>query len=458
MNNVFKSGAQVVVNRNAFYPTVPGEDKDRNKKSTLNHVALVSDREFKRILRHPTVNLASRVVTAMLLSQPWIMEGDDDDWCNYAYSNIEPYRTMLVRSAMRGILMQGWRVLELAYDTIEDAPIIGGTQNTLVGMKALRNGLTQPLIYEDTGEFAGVYSTDAKGNTVSIDTDHLIFVNADEDYIGSLGEPQLRDVQETFRKWEKCDKVAQRYDEKVAGGMLAIGYPQGNFDVDQGDGSTEKTNAADVAKIMADGAKGSGYLLYPRKPDPETGEYKDGDWKLEHIMSSGSGLQPNFIAREKYLDALMLRVFGIPERAVTEGSFGTKAEAEAHSAIAFLTNLDRSEFIMHGTNEGFVKPFNRACVGDEKACRLKLGDMTEANIALFGSIFTQMLKDPNSAVETYARVDIEQLMDKAGVPALSAEEQKKRQAELEAKKKEEADAAFAQQQQIAKPPAEGGVK
>lgn len=449
----FKSGSQVLVSNASLFP-VPQTRTDKRKKASLNVLTLSTDREFERMLRHPTIRLASRVVTAMLLAQPWTMEGDDDDYCNYVYKQIEPYRTMIIRSAMRGFLVRGWRVFELIYGVNEDAEDIGGgLANTVAGVKPIRHQLTEVMVYEDTGEFAGIRTTDTTGATVEIDEDHCILVNSDESYIGELGGPQLRDAQETFRKWELSDKGAQRYDEKVAGGFLAIGFPEGHFELDAGtDGATTVTGA-DVAKAFAEGIKASGYGLYPRKPNPETGKYEEGDWKIDHIMASGSGMQPNFIMRMKYLDALMLRAFGLPERAVTEGSFGTKAEAEAHGAIAFLANLDRSEFMVHGINEGYVKPFNRANKGDENACRMKVGEMNTEDKALYSALIQQLLKDPAMAEETAARLDIEQLMDRASVPTLSPEEMEKRQAELEAKKQEAQEAALKQAQAAAPPTA-----
>lgn len=431
----FKSGPQVLLNRGQIYPVEATGKAGKAGKARLTSFKLASDREFDRMLRQPTIKLASKVVTAMLLAQPWVIESEDEDIANFVYKQIETYRTLLVRSAVRGMLKSGWRAFELAYETVDDAPIVGGVKNMLVGVKALRNVLTDVLIWEDNGDFAGVEVRDTNGGLVEVDSDHTILVNADEEYFGGLGEPGLRDAQETSRKWDRCDTGAQRYDDKVAGGFLAVGYPMGKFDVEV-DGTIVKKDGAVIAKAFAEQIKASGYGLYPRRPDPETGEYKDGDWKFDHVMAGGAGLQPNFIARLKYLDALLLRVFGLPERSLTEGSFGTKAEAEAHGAMAFLANLERAEFIVHGVNQGFVKTTNRANFGDENACSLKLGEMSTEDKALYSSIFIALLKDPNFSVKTITKVDVEELMDKLDIPALSAEEQKAVEAELEAKKAE----------------------
>jgi len=51
-------------------------------------------------------------------------------------------------------------------------------------------------------------------------------------------------------------------------------------------------------------------------------------------MSATNTSQGSFIDRQKYLDALKMRAFGLPERSILEGSHGTKAEADVHADIA----------------------------------------------------------------------------------------------------------------------------
>lgn len=414
----FQTGAQVVIDASGgAFSRSTGKTKEDKARLPKEHRE--SDREFKRMMRDPTIKLAIDIVTALLMRQPWTVDGPDERICNFVWSQIEPYRKMIIRSAVRGMFHTGWRAFELVYDIQENISEELGTRQVLVGIKALNERFTDPLAYKDTGEFAGVDNTSVSGEVVRIDEDHCIFVSADEDGLGALPEPLLRSVQETFRKWEKCDEGAQRYDDKVAGGFLAIGYPVGTNKVRVGNTTVDKDNV-EIAELFAKSIKSAGYGLYPRKPDPETGEFTKNDWTFEHVGSAG-GLQPNFVTRAKYLDALKLRVCGIPERAATEGTFGTKAEAEEHADIAIMVNTERHDFILHGVNRGFTKPFCMANFGDAGAARLILGELDPDSRTLFSSIFTTLMGDPVFADRTAARVDVEMLMDKLNIPVLAEE-------------------------------------
>ena len=120
-----------------------------------------SDAGFKRMLLHPTIRLTVDVITAMLLKQPWTVEGPDTRRCEYTMSQIDPWRKHIIRSTLQGFLRDGWRCFEIIYGVI-DTPDLGLRQS-LCGFKALRKNRTEIVVNEDTGDLIGAENRRAGG-------------------------------------------------------------------------------------------------------------------------------------------------------------------------------------------------------------------------------------------------------------------------------------------------------
>lgn len=400
----YVSGSQVVTSGRA--------EKSKNKSTLASKRRGDEDRVFDEMLRDPTIRLAIDVVVAMLKRQEWSVEGSDPAQCAHVLTALEPHREQIIRSGLRGALRDGWRAFEVAYRVDDESRL-----NTIAGVKPLRAKQTQPLVYEDTGEFAGVQnkgtSSERAQETIEIDERHSFLVNFDDDGFGDLSEPLLRVARGPYDRWENSDEGAQRYDKKVAGGFIFIQYPVGSTPY-SANGGAETDNAV-IAKDMALNFEAAGHACVPVRVDPETGETVDGPWKVEHVAASG-GLQPNFVSRAKYLDALKLRALGVPERSVTEGTFGTKAESEAHADVAVLINVDRHERIVSSVDRGPVRELNLANWNDPKATRLVLAKLDPADRELFAQIFTSLMADPVFGEQIAAQVSVDELLDKLNVP------------------------------------------
>lgn len=371
---------------------------------------------FDEMLRDPTIRLACNVIIAMMQRQAWSIVATNDAYEPSAARLLEAlneHRETILRSSFRGLLRDGWRTFEVVYKIDPDFG-----DNTIEGVKPLRTDNTDPLAYEDTGEFAGVINI-GEGNAseeIEIDENHCIFVNFDDEGYGDLGEALLHTAYLPYKRWEDCDIGARRYDQKIAGGFLLVEYPTGSSPFNSsGAINADPTENAIIARQVAESFESAGYACVPRNVDPDTGEPLPSAWNVKHIAASG-GAQSEFITREKYLDALKLRAFGIPERAATEGTFGTKAEAEAHADIAVLINLDRHERIVQAVNRTIMRALNIANFNDPGACRLVLGRLDPVDRELFTGIFQSLMSDPMFGERIASQVDVETLLQNLNVP------------------------------------------
>jgi hypothetical protein len=155
------------------------------------------------------------------------------------------------------------------------------------------------------------------------------------------GYPLLEDVKTTVEKWEDCEVGAQRYDRKMAGNHIVVYYPMGRSLY----GGKLIPNEQ-IAREVLHGMESSGTMMIPTsgKTFIEGMVQADTDaasWKVELLESRG-GRAVQFTDRLRYLDSCKARAMHIPERAILEGQFGTKAEAQGHQDIltVLLENLD----------------------------------------------------------------------------------------------------------------------
>jgi hypothetical protein len=412
----FETGAQVHVTREYQQDNLGRAVKAREIERT----------RWLAMLRDPTISLAVSIVKAMMMKQPWAFEGEDEEACEKYKKSVLPFKERIVESALMGILRGGWKSIEVAFKIEESISV-------LAGVKPLRNSCTDTMVYLDSGEFAGVRNRADSGTEVEIDNEHVIYVTVSED-TDEPADPLMRVAEGPFVKWEAADVGAQRYDDKCAGGFVHVRVPVGQTPYAARGGA--ETDNSIIALDMVKSLKGGGYAITPIKCDPETGEpVSEKAWSVEHV-SAGGGLQPGFVVRQKYMDALKLRAFGIPERSTTEGTFGTKAEAEQHADIAVIVNTARHERIIKAVNEGPIKAMNRANYGKEEAVVLTLGKLEPEDRELFVGIFKSLMADPVFGDDIAARVNVEAMLDKLRIPTRTPEEA---EALLEEKKAEQPD-------------------
>ena len=139
-------------------------------------------------------------------------------------------------------------------------------------------------------------------------------------------------------------------------------------------------------------------------------------WKIE-LMADSGGTNVHFGGRQKYLDVLMVRSFGFPERAVLEGQFGTKAEAGEHADLTIsLISEDLNTFIGQ-LNWHLVNRWLRFNYGEqfENAIFIKAEPIVDTDRVFFRELYKALITGELSS-EELDRVDNQSLRDRLGVP------------------------------------------
>jgi hypothetical protein len=186
---------------------------------------------------------------------------------------------------------------------------------------------------------------------------------------------------------------------------------------------TEKDNA-DIAGGLLDRMKSSGMVTVPMRAlegfnqsDLDAGVEKQKAWAIE-LMSDPSPRQPSFVERLRYLDSLLVRAVILPERAVLEGQFGTKAEAGVHADFALTCREIEHRYVTRLINWHVVDQLLALNWGDQMRSKVRLvaSPLVDDKKAWLKTLFTAALANPTGFVEVFNEIDLDALLDQTGTP------------------------------------------
>lgn len=390
-----------------------GESEQLDKSSKLSGTFYTKVREM---LLHPTVSLSLELVAAPLLIAPWSVESSEDapEGAHDAIDKqIIPMRLHLLKTSLYGCLKFGWQPYEkvFAYDEIfKDIRI--------KKIKPLLQDKTFIQIDPNTGAFAGF-----KQDDFELDLSNSLLINIDVEGTDWYGQPKLKTVETAYDHWQITNNANVRYDKKIAGAHWVIHYPLGTTTV-----NGVVTDNFELAKQLLAALESSGSFVVPKSIEQFVGDANDqaGDstaWKIE-LLSAYPTSNVAFIDRLKYLDALMARAMGMPERAALEGQFGTKAEAEAHADFA-VSNMElRHQIMVQQYNWHLVNQILRLNYGPqaENTVWLSVAPITDLAMQYFREIYKTLLSSPEGFAQESLHLDFQALRDKLTLPTISEQQ------------------------------------
>jgi hypothetical protein len=368
----------------------------------------VTYQTYRDMRKDPTIALARWLAVAPVLAAPWSVEAEDDapeGAQDFISEVMEPHRIHILRTAFYGNLDYGWQGYEKVFEQRNDGKI------GLRKLKPLLQDLTDILVVEQTGAFAGLY----QAPDVTLRLQESLNIALDVEGTDWYGQPLMENVRSAHDEWDTVNDAAKRYDEKVAGSHWVIKYPIGTS-VYQG----VETDNFDLAQTIIGALQSSGAIAIPRRITAITDDLnKDtpAAWSIE-LMSDKGSAKASFIDRQQYLDALKVRGLGLPERSVLEGVHGTKAEAEAHADFA-ITNMElRHKLCVQHVNWHLVNQLLRLNygAGTENTVYIEPAPITDNALEYLRSIYKSILDDDNGFLELMDKIDVEALMDRVNIP------------------------------------------
>lgn len=388
-----------------------GGDSDELSQDTK-----LSGTFFKRIRdmrRHPTIALARQLAVAPLLAAEWSIEekeGAPPDAKAFIQKQIEPLRIHLLRTSLFGCCDFGFSPYEKVFKVGEQSGLI-----EIKKVKPLLQDITKVIVDKANGSFLGLKQED-----ITLELPQALLVNIDVEGTYWYGEPTMKAADLPFEWWNICNNANVRYDKKIAGAHWIIHYPPGNSVLNGTKIANDK-----VAQSLLTALESSGSIAVPRKVEEFVDDLnKEAKaWEIE-LLSAYPTSNVAFVERLKYLDALMARALGMPERAILEGQFGTKAEAEAHADFA-ITNMElRHKIIVQQYNWHLVNQLLRVNYGPEaeNTVLIAVAPLTDLTLQYLRATYTKFLDNQEGFGQEFDNVDTEAMRDKLGIPSKKPED------------------------------------
>jgi len=370
--------------------------------------------EVYRIMRrHPTIAIARACATAPILASKWSVEADDgvsDDYVKFIDEQISSIWDAYIKNSIFS-LDYGFQVFEKIFAVNEDTGLIG-----IGKIKPLMPDLTKFVVDKKTGELKGV-----RNNAVELKTSDVIVLVNDKEGDNYYGNSRMENCWEAWKRWKEIDGKFQTYITKVSNVIPMIEYPPGESrDVT---GATVD-NFKIAQSVLRELGKGAGIAMpntlaeYVSELSRLGGNVKDmRAWNIDFLEVGSSHGSEYETMMDKY-ERLMIRGWLVPERAISEGKFGTKAEAETHADIALLiTNLVYRS-IISVLNEQLVNDLVRYNFGDDYVGKIKVigSELDKDQQEFYREILKGVLTNPNNVDLLIQWLDVDALVDVAGLP------------------------------------------
>lgn len=368
--------------------------------------------DVKLLKRHPTIAMCRRLVQAPIMASSWSFEATVDapeEAQAFIDAEFQRWRTTVLRAATQADVDYGWLAFEVVPRVTPDG------RNGIGLFKPLLQQLTEVLIDPSTGAFVGVLQKNALGFDVVVTAEESLLLTFQLEGTYWYGSPRLEAAKNAHDDWRSIAAANDRYDRKVAGSSWIIHYPVGRSDYN----GQEKDNY-EVALDLLDKLQASGAVVVP-KTLQETVDSLSADspraWTIE-LKSDGVSPQYSFVHRMKYLDALMARALGLPERAILEGEFGTKAEAGEHADFAITDIENTHAYICEELNRGPIDQTLERNWGPEArgTVRCVPSPISDARRKHLRALYERLLTSQEVLAEESLRVDMDALRDQLGIP------------------------------------------
>lgn len=374
--------------------------------------SFASYKTYRAMRRDPTIWIARQLATAPAISAPWSVESRD-----YAPSGASdliaetflPLRIDFLMHSILGNADYGWQ----GFENVSGVDFQGRVRTAK--LKPLLHDMTEILICPKTGAFDGYVQDTVFGEEQRLYAPQVFHTVLNYEGTDWYGEPDMEAARKAYDDWNTVNRAAERYDRKIAGSHWVVHFPNGVSLV-----NGVETDNLIVAKGIINTLQASGAVAIPSTLSEFTAELsKDSKeaWRIE-LLSDQNGSKAAFIDRMKYLDALKARAFCLPERAIQEGTFGTKAEAEAHANMALTLCERKHRQLVTCLNNGPVQNMMRVNYGKAFADSVYLepAPIVDEFRTILVELYKIILQNPDALMSELHRIDLEQLADRLNLP------------------------------------------
>lgn len=376
----------------------------RGGSYVLTDRGLLRPKRIREMRRDPTIFLARLMLRSPLIASKWSIEVDAAELQPIAdelYKVIKPMYRRYMEDCSQGCVDFGWQPFEVVWN-LENNHI------NPVLLKALLQENVEVLVSEH-GQFHGIDMSDDEVVLLGMDA-LVVTVNKEGD--NYYGAGYMANAEEAWLASKQIAAASNVYDKKIAGAHWVIYFPNGKS-LHNGE---EKDNS-EIAKSLLTNLENSGSFAIPYKLQDELEDLSSNSkqqWTVELKESSGSAA--NFDARLTQQDRYKVRAFGIPERSILEGQFGTKAEADSHGDFALLAIEQLGMSLVGQLNETVIRKWLKLNYGIKDGVNLVMQPLSDSSLAFMRALYQALINNPDVMINELVSLDMDAIKDRLGVP------------------------------------------
>lgn len=368
-------------------------------------VKSADERQWPLIKKHPTVVITRAFAVAPMLACEWIVTTNEDappDAKKLIEDLVLPLKDTYMPGAAFGCWDNGWQ----AWEKIANVDAQGRWY--ISKLKQLLHAKTD-LKVDPSGALLSVKNYEVE---LPIEACLVNYINVEG--TNWYGRGYLESILQPYGWWMSTNEAAIRHDKKIAGAHWVVTYPPGQSMYDG-----VMTPNFEIAKIILASLTSSGSIILPANVSQmlEGVGGKESGWNVD-IKSAYPTAGVAFLDRLRYIDNLIARGGEVPERAVFESQYGTKAEAGEHIDWS-ITNAERRSRDLIGQLNWYVVNqvlFNNFGPGVENTVKVEVSDINQAKRGRMWSVYQSLVTDPSIKGQEYANVDTRGILDALGIP------------------------------------------
>lgn len=307
----------------------------------------------------------------------------------------------------------GYQGFEVIWDNVQ----VGGRSAIVpVQIKPLLADITAPLIEKDTGNVVGVLNRQQK-----VLMPQATWFTNDAEAGNPYGYARLENCRIAYCAWRDTMTKLGQYVTKVSGVVPIIEYPQGQSQNAEG----KDVDNFDLANaVLARLGQGLGVVM-PNVLAAWAEELADRGvnskdmraWNIDFLEAKGSH-GSDFATILSKLDTYLIRGYLVPERAISEASSGTRADAEVHGNLVLASAAGVLGNITETWNEQIVKPVLRVNFGDNREgdAWAEAPAVADGDKEFIRKALGILLSSPDKGAALLGALDLDALIMRGGLP------------------------------------------
>ena len=390
---------------------------------------------YQKMRNDPTIALARMTAMVPIRSMSWTVQADDDvpdDVVEFITTELQKHWFQFIKD-----ILLAWDYGYQPFEKVWKADRNGHW--TYRKLKALAPGKTEIIVEKSTGEFLGF-----RQGKVTIPLEKCFLYTYDGEHGNLYGRSRNENVRATWHRHEELLKRVDSYVTKVAGVIPLVEYPMGKGR----DASGSEVDNYDLAvRLLGQLGQGNGVAMPNTLSKFAEELVRNGAqpdqvraWHIE-FLEPRSAHGSEFVELLRHFETLMIRGWLVPERTISEGQYGTKAEAETHMlAMKEMSALELHD-ILTNINQQIVDPLLYYNFGEDYEGRVYvIAEQADPALAeFFRELVLKIYGEPMNLDIAKAVLDFDSILDLANIPKLQdvvnmkdAEKEAEREAELEA--------------------------